>query len=531
MSKRGCLTTLLTAFVLTRLAYFIAGLRMDASALHPSTQQQVQWQLLPLGLLRHDLLRSVWDLHSQPPLYNLFAGALLHLPPGTQGPLAYALFLLLGAVLVATTFFLLVELGAGIRLSLGVGLLIVADPSLAVYENWLSWSYPTAVCLVAGAYGLARLSRSGNPRWAALSAGAFVAALLLDSTFQWPWLLIVAVALGVVGRRRWRSVLAATAVPLALAAGWMMKDAAQFGTAASSSWLGMNLYQPTLSHAPPNDLSRLTAEEELDPLATVPPFGPVDVYVPRFTGAARSGDAALDDDWAELGVPNFNNRVYIDVSRKYLREDLAYIAARPLRYLSNTSLSAELWTLPGDQYPWLGVNYSRIAGYARAYDMVTLLQPRFAGSFASELVEMRNARPSPLELSWTTLLVSALDLVLAPVAVFRRRRDTGWALTMAVLWATVLYSFVVTSATETGENMRFHSELGTLPVVLAIATIVALSRSKVRPRLLLWKNADPQPGRAPSPALAAGRASPRSSSSPWRKPEILWRRGRAGRRK
>jgi chromate transport protein ChrA len=477
-SRRRCLAVLLLAFAASRIAYVFAGVRMDASALAPGNQQQVQWQLLPLHLLRHDLIRSVGSLHSQRPLYNLLVGVLLHFPAAAQDSVAFGLFLFLGAVLVVTTFLLLVELGTGPRLALVVGLLVVADPSTAIYENWLSWSYPTAVCLVSGAYGLARLARSGDARWAAASAGAFVAALFLDSTFQWPWLILVAAAIGWAGRRRWPPVLAASAVPLLLAAGWTANDAAQFGTASSSSWLGMNLYQPTLWHAPPSDLNGLG--KKLDPLASVPPFAAVDTYVPRFFSPSRTGVPALDEAWAELGVPNFNNRIYVRASSAYLRDDLAYIRARPWRYLSNTSLSAELWTLPGDQYPWLGPNYGHIAGYARAYDAVALLQPKFAGSFASELAETRNARPSPSELPWTTLLLSVVDLVLAPVVIVRRRRESGWALTVAVLWITIVYSLLVTSMTELGENMRFHFELGALPVVLAVVTLttmVSLRRS------------------------------------------------------
>jgi hypothetical protein len=46
--------------------------------------------------------------------------------------------------------------------------------------------------------------------------------------------------------------------------------------------------------------------------------------------------------------------------------------------------------------------------------------------------------------------------------------------TIAVLWITVVYNLLVTSATELGENMRFHFELGTLPAVLAAVTITSL---------------------------------------------------------
>src|SRR4051812_13435181 len=32
---------------------------------------QVSWQLIDIDVLRHDPLRSVWYLHTQPPLHNL----------------------------------------------------------------------------------------------------------------------------------------------------------------------------------------------------------------------------------------------------------------------------------------------------------------------------------------------------------------------------------------------------------------------------------------------------------------------------
>src|SRR4051812_7911601 len=68
------LLALVVVFGASRLIYFVVGIRFDAWALTNS------WQLLPQDLLRHDLGRSLWYLHSQPPLFNAFVGVTLQMP-------------------------------------------------------------------------------------------------------------------------------------------------------------------------------------------------------------------------------------------------------------------------------------------------------------------------------------------------------------------------------------------------------------------------------------------------------------------
>lgn len=381
--------------------------------------------------------------------------------------------------MVVATYFLLVDLGIRRWLALAVGLGLVADPAAVLYERWLSWSYPTAALLVVGFLGLVRLARTASARWAGLSAGCFSAVVLLDTTFQWPWLVAAAAGIGYAGRSRIRPVGRASLIPLLVVAGWCVKDAVQFGTLGTSSWLGMNLDQSTLAHAPAADVAELIREGRLDPLASVPPFQPVATYEPRFVTADPTGVAALDETVSEHRVPNYNNLAYLSLSHRYLADDLAYIRARPGRYLTDLTVSAELWAIPGDQFAWLSGNYSRLAGYARIYDGVVLLQPELAGYKASLAAQSHTSHPPPAKLSWTAVAITLVDLLVAPVALYRRRRDRVWLATGAVLWATVAYSFVVTSATELAENMRFHFELGTLPIVLAVATVgVLVSRRR-----------------------------------------------------
>lgn len=137
---------------------------------------------------------------SEPPLYDLFCGALLDLPASMRAGTALVLYLGLGAAMAVATLLLLIDLRVPRWLSVTGTLLVVGDPSMVLYEQWLSWSYPTAALLVIGTLGLVRLARTGAARWAAVSAGCFCAVALLDTTFQWPWLLLALGAIAWAGR-------------------------------------------------------------------------------------------------------------------------------------------------------------------------------------------------------------------------------------------------------------------------------------------------------------------------------------------
>lgn len=461
-------------FALSRIAYALAGVRFDAGAIHPSSSVQVQWQLLPVHLLRHALGQSIWNLHSQPPLYNLFCGALLHLPRGWQTPAAHAVFVGLGLALATATFMLLEGLGCRTRTALAVTVLVIANPAVVLYENWLSWSYPTAVLLTVGALCLLRWTITSRARWAAAALSCFAAVVLIDATFQWPWLLAMAAVVVMAGRRHWRRALLAAAIPIAVTAGWYAKNAVQVGSPTTSTWLGMNLYQTTLGLAPRSDLRSLTHSGALDALAGVPPFQPVTTYAPRFAAVPGTGTAATVSGSTRLGVPNYNNAVYTVVSGRYLSDDIAYIRARPTEYASNVSLAAEIWTMPADQYAWLKGNRSRVAGFAGLYDRAVLAQVRAGAGKAGVAAELHGIRPPAATISWTSVALLIADLLVAPAVLLVRRKDRLWLVCGTAMWLTVLYSFAVTSLTEVGENMRFRLELGTIPVVLAVAAVSAL---------------------------------------------------------
>jgi len=267
---------LLAAFAATRLVARVGlGLRFDGATLG-------YWQVLDVPLLRGDLLRSLFYLHGQPPLYNLALGIVLKWVPEALAPAAFeAVFLALGYLGIVGIHALLVELGTPRDWALAAALLQTLSTTWLVYESWLFYTLPTAVLVTWAAVWLARAA--GGRAVAAAGFAAAVAALSwIRATYHPAWvvaalaLLLFAVrgSAPAVRAAAWRSSLAALALALALPA----KNYLLVGSFTSSTWLGMSLARMTTER-----LDEATREEwigsgELDPVARVRGFSPLSDY-------------------------------------------------------------------------------------------------------------------------------------------------------------------------------------------------------------------------------------------------------------
>lgn len=458
--------------------------------------------MLDVHLLAHHLIQSLWYLHSQPPLENLFCGILLHLPLGLQQPIAAATFWVLGLILASTTYLLLVELRAPVWAATAVTLVVVLNPATILYENWLSWSYPAAALLTAGSYCGARFMRTRHSGWGLASLSCFAAVVLDDSTYQWPWFAAVVVVFFLIVRPSWRRIMVISAVPALLVAGWYAKNAFLFGTYTTSSWMGMNLASTTLSLAPHDQLTDLLREGRIGPIVSDVPFSVISTYDPRFVRVSFSGPRAVHARFKSDGATNYNNLVYVGVSDQYLHDDLAYIASHPLGYVRNASLGGRVWFVPADQYPLASDGYAgnlaHIGGYMRFFDVAVLWQ-----AHQSFLVGFRAATtgsaPSAGAYSYFTIAAFVLAALCMPIALYRRRRHRAFVGAMSVMLLTVAYSYLGTSLLSLGENMRFRFELGSLPLVLAAAALAALFRTTNHPS----GTGSSLPDRGPVPAVVA----------------------------
>ncbi len=468
-AHRPALVGLTAAFVVSRLAMWAAGMGFTAVGLHPRTVLQAQWQLLAPTLLRHQLATSLWHLASQPPLYNLAVAGLLRLPVGAQVPVAALAMAGLGLVMVLCTYGTLVDLGVRRGVAVAAGLLLVASPDVAVYERWLFYAEPTASLLAVAMFCGVRFLRTERLAWGSAFFSAGGAVVLLNSSYQWVWWVAAAAPIATALRHRWRTVVSAAVLPALVVGTWYVKDAVLFGTATTSSWLGMNLARATVAAQPPGVISSLVRRRVLSPLAEMPPFEPVAAYVPRFVAKPpHTGVAALDRRIGAAGSSNFDNLAYVAVSEAYLSQDLRFVRADPGRYLAVVGRAMAVWSVPGDDYPFVAGVRAPIAGYAHLWDVVVGWQAH--PDLQAGLTAVRTHRgPSAAQVSWSAILLTVLAIAGAPIVVWGWwRRDAVRAAGLAFVWCTVVYAFALTSLVELGENNRFRMELGPLPLVAAV---------------------------------------------------------------
>ncbi len=479
------------------------GLRFDSGELNGATLSQV-WQLLPVGLLRHNLFQSIVHLHSQPPLFNLVTGILVELPHVTQPAAADAGMLVCAVAVALGTAGMLLELGVNrVAAVVVVVVFVVADPAQFLFTIYYFYALPTAALVTLAGWAAARWVRTERLQ-PGIAYGVLAAALILtNSSYQVYTVALATVPVLWVLRRRWREAIAALLVPFAVVVVWYSIDLVQFGSATTSSWLGMNLARATLQLDSRADVNALIKQGVLSPTAAIRPFSPLASYGSLGTHAA-TGQQALDQRLKPgpkyFPNPNYNNIAYIGIANSYLANDLDWIAHRPLHYLKNTTIGLRLWLLPSEQYfATVGLPGDltwHLDGYTTLYDAAVLFQGAPDPYPATAVIE-HGVGPSLSNVSITVAIETLLALLVLPIVAWRRRR-VDRAKAAAALWIWVIFAsvFVTTNLLEAAENNRFRFELGGLPIVAATIGLVwlfdraGLARQAVRS--LRTRSASPQ---------------------------------------
>jgi len=351
VARRRGLLGVLAAFGLSRAWAHWAGVRLDLTPLG------TYWQYIDPVLLRGHLWQSLFYLHGQPPLFNLFLGVVVSVFPGHEETAFHAAYFGFGLMLAVTLYLLMLRLGDSMAwaalLTIGLGV----SPACLAFENFLFYSYPVAAVLLLSGLFLHRFLENGHR----LDGGIFfmlLAVLVLSRTiFQLVWL--GAVAAGLLAASHWhgrglgRRILLTAAVPVLLAFSLYAKNAVVFGGFSSSTWLGMNLATMTVQVIPPEERLSLVAQGKISDVSLVVPFEPLDRYPERFRDAP-TGIPVLDEITKPGGDPNFNNLAYIGIARAYEQDAFTSLREDPDEYMDMVLVACWNYLRPSSQS--LGLN-------------------------------------------------------------------------------------------------------------------------------------------------------------------------------
>ena len=435
---------LLLAFVISRVAYYAVGVRFDSATSLPFFCQYIDPELL-----RHHLWQSLWYLHSQPPTFNLFLGMVLNLFPGHEALAFNICYLVLGATLAVVLYHLLRGFGMSDTQSMIAAIVYSASPVVVLYENWLFYAYPVTVLLVLTALFWQRFFARGRFRDSLLLFACAGLLCLTWSMFHLVWLLGLVIALVLSRRADWRRVLVAAALPVLCVTFWYGKNMVQQGQFTATTWGGMNLSRLINKALTQDEFHTLCADGELSPSMACP-FVPLSYYG---AGDSSTGVPVLDQRVKSSGVPNFNNRCYVDISRQFLHDGLNVVRRHPRIYLRGIVSAFRVYCRSAGDYGFLD-NAKHFRAVAR--------------------------RGLPLAVAFGyALVVLALPFWLL-------RRPPHWRV-LVFLWLCVVWITAVGNLTDYGENNRFRFTADPLVYVLVVViTRHCIEAATRRRRSISW---------------------------------------------
>lgn len=444
------------AFCSSRIYAYAAGLRFDGS------EWQYFWHFIDPKLLESSLLESIYYLHSQPPLPNLFMGISLKLF-GSALPVVFSLyFLCLGALLSAGTYLLMRRMHVSTWTASILCAIWCASPAMLLFENFLFYTYPVLAMLVASAFCLERYFVCQSRR-ALVIYFALVTGIVLTRALFHPLWLVCAFSLPLLfanTREHWRSTWVLALVSCTLVGSLMVKNRLEFGTASLSSWRGMNIARTVLDRLPKETRSKWIQEGKLSAWANIGSFRALNQY-PGLELAPLSGVALLDQVRKSNQAINLHNRAYIAVSEQLQRDAMWVICTHPRLYLYSFGQSLLDSAQPAHSYRALKKPLAHISGIERLYDI-----------FLSWKLGKRNVGP------W--LLAFPLLVAFGFFCIFRASDKRERALWIFVL-GSILWVVLIGALAERSENARFRFLVDPFLLLLAgrmISDLVKLARKR-----------------------------------------------------
>lgn len=448
---------LVIAFIISRLIIHFLGLRFQYDAIYD------YWQYLDIRTLKHNLLAGVWYDHTQPPVFNLFLGAVLKAAPAAAPWIFAAIFKLIPLVNALLLLRLLQRITAHRWLPLVLSLLYLLSPGTMVFENELFYTSLITLLFLVSISNLLRLSKGIN--WSS-AIGFFLPLTIIcltRSMYHVTFLLLAAAIIYFRHRKQHgvHKLVIASVLSLLITGGWYMKNYFIFGQFSASSWLGMNMARNIFHDNEVNDSSRIES---------IPPFSPISDYKRFISGKLEKKYAGLNDIDLLLEMKNdsFRNEKHInflEVSEQYKKAGIQHIKHQPLPFLKNVVQSAITFFAPATRYTLMEEQAQKIKYYDAVYSF-NLSQ------FASGKQQRRIA-----------LTLSALPQLLIFLFTFwillrdwyKRRQISVVNLFTGIV---LLYAFGVSSLVEHYENMRFRFELTPLFLILLAQAYIIFRRKK-----------------------------------------------------
>lgn len=442
------------------------------------------WQSVPWTVLRDDPLGSVWNLHIQPPLWNLSLGLIGKLSPFDDAVSLRVFILLIGLALVWVLALVIRDMGVppGWAVLLTLGLTLNPDLLHHAFVPTYELAAALLLTLCVRAAQLAVGQRRGR-HFVWLSV-ALTALVLTRSLYHPVVIVFVLVAFGWHLRRTLnrRSVIAAAVIPVLLVGGWMVKNQLMFGTATTSSWFGMNLHRSTIPILPRDEAITMYNDGDISAGALIGAFAPYDEYAevsppcePEHSHPVLTIKGHVDAN-GEF-ISNFNYECYLPIYEQAGKDFWAVATAHPDIWWKGRVFSLRLTfatsTLPSTS----GSPLIRLLDHA--YRLPRLDLPAEVSTIGWG-DPMYGEYRLPFRFSLAVAITYGLLAMYACALITQRLRrrplplqaTAGFAATVVLAAFLGAFTIVVGAIGELGEQSRFRSM--TDPICLSAGVVVGV---------------------------------------------------------
>ena len=462
-------------FILSRLIFIFNGGAFVAKPLDFAMQY-----LDPL-LLKSDLLKSLFYLHSQPPIFNLFLGIVLKLSEIPS--LSYQFFFITaGAIITLNCYGIFIYLGTNWIISLFITIVFMLNPTLILYEHLLYYSYFEVLFISLSLFFLIHWCTNKKAGDVLLFWIFLLCLGMIRSVFHPVFILATSVGLTfylwfwIKEQRCAKILLLASLLALAPLSVLCLKNTLVFGFFGTSSWEGMNLWTKVNGFAP-EQLEELRDKGIISSLAVKAELRTFQQPIGNYFNESElikipCHHPADCNQFKSTGYPNFNHNGYVYLSKQLLKDSLALIALDPSQFLFFTlgSYSLTLWHSSDSVHALFEKNMEVVKKLEKIYRFHYF---GFLG-VESKLDERMWGRTIVITILFMIIYISTL------INVFKKdaRRLTGIKLFCLFCLIIHAYTLTVSSVIEFGENNRFRFPVDIAFLTLTLGNITVWMRAR-----------------------------------------------------
>lgn len=328
MKTKQSLLIITFVFVVSRVIFYLAGVRFDTTPLFGI-------QLIDPILLKEKLFQSLFYLHGQPPLFNLFVGVILKLFPESFSVVFHGLYMLAGYFIALGFYTLQRRLNIKETLAAAFTCFFIINPACILYENWLMYTYFILGVIIWSAVFLHRYISHHQTNDILVFFILTASLVLTYSSYHLVWFLFLWCMLLVFVRGRRKQIITAAIIPLMIIAALYVKNLIMFGSfTTSKTWMAFNLLEMSAKNVPSKTIDQLFREGKIK---TYDPFIPPKTGVQILDDIIKPSTGELN--WhSQQSLINADTDIY---NAKF------FLKHYPQIYLDSVTRAYQIYFFPG----------------------------------------------------------------------------------------------------------------------------------------------------------------------------------------